>query len=113
MAVQAIERPGPHVKTAGLRRDRGAACPGVRQAARLGPRGGEKAGAALVIIPSGRHCTDRQKAGRAGTYNPSFQSGAFFAIFFFLSALGRSLWERPSRQDIRAAGLFVRAVYCS
>ena len=44
MAVQAIERPGPHVKTAGLRRDRGAACPGVRQAARLGPRGGRRPG---------------------------------------------------------------------
>lgn len=72
----------------------------MRQAARHGPRGGgEKAGAALVIIPSGRHCADRRETGSEKTHNPSFQSRAFLAIFCCFPALGRSSWDRPPPQE--------------
>ena len=42
----------------------------MRQAARPGVRE-EKAGAALVIIPSVRHCSDRREAGSDRASNPS------------------------------------------
>ena len=41
-------------------------------------------------------------------HHPSFQRRALFAIFFCRPVLGRSPWGCPSRQDLRAAGLFVR-----
>ena len=86
MAVQVVEWLGPHMETAGLRRNKGRRLALRETGGPPQPEGEEKAGAALVIIPSGRHCADRREVGRERTHNPSFQSGAFFTNFCGLPA---------------------------
>ena len=82
MAVQVVERPGPHMETAGLRRNRGSRL-SLRET--VGPprsEGGEKVEAAFVIIPLGCHRADRREGrdGRRG--ERKFKVRHYRALFF-------------------------------